>query len=471
MATANYDYQSIFSDTDAQMRLDTLSRWKLALIYFSALTAFAVCATGACFAPEMYEVHKGEIFQCKYLPEGNRTDCIKTEVGGRSYIPMWVGTLRDVGPMSQFLIISADVYSGSGLQNISAVSIEFDMKLGISLRAELNEDASLEILKSKQVTHRISCGEEYTYCGSMFLGYEPFVEFSTYEVMISLNNWPKIESLVSRVDIRVRSVSERFSTFQLYVKCAFFAVSMVSLVFYLIQLRRSTVQKWSVETQSLVLLSLASLLFNDPFFGLSLNHPHVSLTALSVFCVIQFIGVLGYFWARVLMEIRPIPGKHVLEKALPVYLGVLCAALISLYVYSAVLMKSDPSYQFQDFPIGVVGIAVVSLGMTAVYIAWLCYLTFRAMPSIAQQTKRQRFLYLLNLGMAGFTTSCIAAGLLQRTPSIGPAVLIVVAAFNIYTILMQALLVPVKEAGRAGGLEMVGMQGGSTEGVETPGRV
>ena len=438
MAGRDFAYEPVPSDTFVKLRLDLLSACRLGLCYLGTFALILTCIIIASFAPAMFRTHQGDIYQCSHLPPYKHEDCFG-ETAGLALTPTWIGTLRGVGPMSQFFVISADIYGGPEL---NSSSVDFDLSLTVSLQAQISAAESKEILAAKPLSFPVTCSADKRLCSSVFLGYEPYVEYRTYDVMISLTNWGRIERWVEEIEIKVRSVAPNFSLYQLRVKSVFLLAAVVSAVVYLCQLCKAKVQRWSSETRCLFLLSLSLIVFNDPFYFYSLYHPHYLITAASVLCVVQFLCVLAYFWALVLMEVNTQAWHSKCKGVLGLGLAVMGGSLAAVYVYSAVLMRNDPSYRLADFPTAIWVLSLVSVAMMGTYLIFLAVLTVTALPVLGQRTVRQRFLCVINFIMAVFAGVCVATGLFQRLPSLGSFVLIVISTFNLYVFLLQALLVP-----------------------------
>ena len=439
MAGRDFAYEPVASDHHVKLRLDLLSAGHLAMCYLTALGLVLVCLIVACFAPAMFQTHKGDIYQCEHLPMYRHEDCF-TEEQGQTFTPTWIGALRGVGPMSQFFVISADIHGGP--EHNSTASISFELRLTVSLQAEISESESKEIIAAKPLTFEVTCKAGKSLCSTVFLAYEPYVEYNKYNVMISLTNWSRIEKWISDVEIKVRSVDPEFSRYQLWVKTTFFIAALLSGLIYTYQLCRAKVQRFSSETRGLILLSVSLVVFNDPFFSYSLYHPHYWVTTASVLCVVQFICVMGFFWALVLMEVNPQSWHSCAKWLLAVGLVLMACGLATVYVYSAVLMQNDPSYRLSEFPPEIWAFTVISLCLMGAYLVFLGFQTAKALPLLSNRTVRQKFLCYVNFCIAMFAGVCVASGLFQRLPSLGSFVLIVVSTFNLYVILLQALLVP-----------------------------
>jgi len=441
MASFQFSYDPVPTDAQVKLRLDVLSKPKLFALYLLAFAAFCLCFGLAFLAPAMFEKHQGAVYECQYVPNYNPEECFPNS-DSAAFLPLWIGRMKDVTPFSQFFLITAEVYSGEGLVNSSTVSVSFELRLEMSLRAVVGEEKYVDLIKSKAISHTIRCYADSSKCDTLFLGYEPYLDYSTYDIMIMFDNWSRIDAWVSEVNITVRSVSPAFSRYQLAVKYCFLAASLLSSLCYLYQILRLKVSHYTAETRNLALLSFSIVLFNDPLFLGSLIKPALGFTVVSVVSVVQFVVILAYFWAGVMMGIAPIRREKWVKAGLGLGLVLLFALLTALYVYTAVQMKSDPSYRLSDFSPLFLGFAVTALFLCTLYLLLLLVLAWRACGLLSLQSKRQRFLFYLSLLMAVFTVACIGAGCFQRLPSVGPFVLIVTSAYNIYIGLLQALWVP-----------------------------
>jgi multisubunit Na+/H+ antiporter MnhB subunit len=437
----HFSYDPVPTDAMVKLRLDVISKPKLFALYLLAFSAFCLCFGLAFLSPDMFEEHQGAAYECQYVPNYTPDDCFPSS-DSSAFLPLWIGRMQGVTPFSQFFIITADVYSGNGLVNSSTLSVSFELRLEMSLRAVVREGIYVDLIKSKAMSHTIRCYADNSKCETLFLGYEPYLDYNTYDIMIMFDNWSRVDTWVSEVNITVRSVTPAFSRYQLAVKYSFLALSLLSSLCYLYQILRLKVSHYTSETRNLALLSLSIVLFNDPLFLASLIKPDLGFTVVSVVSVVQFVVVLAYFWARVMLGIAPARREKWVKWGLGIGLLLLFAILTALYVYTSVQMKNDPSYRLSEFSPVFLSLAIAALALCGCYLLLLLVLTWRACPLLSLQSKRQRFLFYLNLGMAAFTIACIAAGFFQRLPSVGPFVLIVIAAYNIYVCLLQVLCVP-----------------------------
>lgn len=441
MASFQFSYDPVPTDAQVKLRLDVLSKPKLFAVYLLAFTAFCLCFGLAFLAPHMFERHQGAVYECQSVPTYDPEECFPAS-DSAAFLPLWIGRMKDVTPFSQFFIITAEIYSGEGLVNSSTVSVSFELRLEMSLRAVISEEKYVDLIKSKTVSHTIHCYGQSAKCDTLFLGYEPYLDYSTYDIMIMFDNWSRVDTWISEVNITVQSVSPAFSRYQLAVKYSFLAASLLSSLCYLYQILRLKVSHFTPETRNLALLSLSIVLFNDPLFLGSLIQPALAFTVVSVVSVVQFVVLLAYFWAGVMLGIAPIHREKWVKAALALGLAFLFVLLTALYVYTAVQMKNDPSYRLSDFSPAFLCFAVTALVLCTAYFLLLLVLAWRACSLLALQSQRQRFLFYLNLFMAVFTVACLGAGCFQRLPSVGPLVLIVTSAYNIYIGLLQALWVP-----------------------------
>lgn len=315
MAGFQFSYDPVQTDAYVKLRLDVISKPKLFGLYLVALGTFALCFGLAFLAPEMLERHQGAVYECQYIPNYNPEDCLPS-TDSSAFLPLWIGRMMDVTPFSQFFIITADVYSGEGLINSSTLSVSFELRLEMSLRAVTAQDKYVELIRSKTITQTIKCAADNSKCETIFLGYEPYLDYSTYDVMILFENWSRVDNWISEVNVIVRSVTPSFSRYQLAVKYSFLGASLLSSICYLYQVLRLQVTHWTSETRILVLLSLSIVFFNDPLFLGSLITPTLAFTVISVLSVLQFVMLLAYFWAGVMLGIAPMRREKWVKRGL-----------------------------------------------------------------------------------------------------------------------------------------------------------
>ena len=462
MDQARYDL--VPSDSQIQLRLDHLPRKALFSVYFTAFCLVLGCVFGAFFAPQAFGRLKGTVYRCGEggVP-GKEGGAMGTDGGcvpySTEFVPKWVGTLDDVSPMNQFFVIYVDVYRDEVLAEASVMTEEAELQLEVSLAGVIDSQESILLLPPTPKPYSILCPPHSPFCGSLFLGYQSYLDYPAYTITLKVSNWSEAGKWLQKLEVTVRAVREQFSTFQITVKYTFFALAVVCSLCYLYQVLTVKVEQWSTETRGLVILSCSVVVFNDPTYFLSVNYPNFALTAVSVLSNVQFVAVLAYFWVEIQLEIQPLRGNCSFRLWLGVYLWVFSLISTFVYLYADMTLKNDPSFHFSDFPPSFLLLISLNLALFIGYFLFFGWLTVRNARIIQNQTKRLQFICKFNVFLAVLTIIGVITGVFQRLPSVGRFVLVVEGVYNVYVALMQVLLAPAGREKREKDVEMRGIIG------------
>lgn len=426
-----------------KLRLDSLPRYRLTIIYASILTAFVACFIGAFFSPEMLNEELGYLGSCY----DDDTTMIKNCQSDERMLkhPAWFAVLPHLDKYQQFFML--DVEALQAKRDKRETSASLTLNFLVSVRARDNGSDEYDYLtENRERSVEVECTGEHT-CGSKQLFYEPYLSYDNYELKVAILNWGDVNSWLANLKFTVKYVNPAFTRYALACKYLFFILSILSNIIYFLQLRNIPMNLWSFETRYLCLIGLSLILMNDPTYAGGILSPNEGWSIYSVLCVTQFIGLILSFWMFTVQRLKSsvfVLGYYIGMSAL---LLVLVGLLSSLYIYLNIRMKYDPSFSWKsDLPPAFTGVVGAVIAMLVLIICWMIALTLRAMPTVARLNKRQVFLLSINTGMLVITILAIAAGFFQPLPRLGAMFLITISIYNLYIYLLQILFVPTKEA-------------------------
>jgi len=426
-----------------KLRLDSLPRYRLTIIYAVILSAFVACFIGAFFSPEMLNEEVGFLGSCYQEDTELMKNCQLNDRMVKH--PAWFTVLPNLNKYKQFFMLEVEALQGS--QDKRETSASLALNFLVSVRAR--EDGSDEydyLTENKERSVEVECTGERS-CGSELLFYEPYLTYENYELKVAILNWGDVDSWLANIKFTVKFVNPAFTRYVLACKYLFFLLSLLSNIIYFLQLRSTPISLWGFETRFLCLLGLSCTLMNDPTYAGGILSPSEGWSVYSVLCVTQFIGLILSFWMLTVQRMKSSVFSLGYYIGIITTLIVLVGLLSALYIYLNIRMKYDPSFSWKsDLPQTFIGVVGAVIALVILVVCWMIGLTLRAMPTVARLSKRQVFLLAVNTGMLVITILGIAAGFFQPLPRLGAMLLITVAIYNLYIYLLQVLFVPTKEA-------------------------
>ena len=426
-----------------KLRLETLPRYRLTLIYAAVFTAFIACFIGAFFSPST--IHDEHSFLGSCFSDDTDT-ALGCDLDVRTLRhPVWFSVLPHVDKYQQFFMLEVEAMKTANDRRESSASLTLNFL--VSVRARNDDSDEYEYLvENRERSIEVECKKGHS-CGQEDLFYEPYLTYDNYELKVAVLNWEDVSSWISNLKFTIKSVNTDFTRYVLACKYLFFCLSLISSVAFFLQLYSVPLSLWSFETRYISLVGISCILMNDPTYAGSILSPSEGWSVYTVLCVTQFIGLILSFWLFTAQRLKTSIFSVGYYLLVTIMLFVLVGLLSALYIYLNIRMKNDPSYSWKsDLPRPFVGVVGTIIAILILIICWTIGLTLRAMPAVAQLSKRQVFLLAVNTGMLVITILGIAAGFFQPLPRMGPMLLIMISIYNLYIYLLQILFVPTKEA-------------------------
>ncbi len=91
-------------------------------------------------------------------------------------------------------------------------------------------------------------------------------------------------------------VNPQFTKFTFAIRYVFFVLSMIGCFMYFFRFRKIPETEKVCEQKMVAALSVLLILFNDPFYPITILAPNPVSSYFSVFFVINFIIFLVFFW-------------------------------------------------------------------------------------------------------------------------------------------------------------------------------
>lgn len=96
-------------------------------------------------------------------------------------------------------------------------------------------------------------------------------------------------------------ISAGYTSFGITLRLVFFFVVLGSTIyFYFWRLRKIRRNEQVLEQRMVLALSIVTVIFNDPFYGLTVTHPNYASNVFSVMFVVTLATYLVVFWVTIL---------------------------------------------------------------------------------------------------------------------------------------------------------------------------
>jgi hypothetical protein len=91
-----------------------------------------------------------------------------------------------------------------------------------------------------------------------------------------------------------------YTQFGIALRYIFFFLTLASSILYFLRLRKIKQAEYVLEQKMVIGLSVATVLFNDPFYIITVTHPNDTSNVFSVMFVFTLAAYLVVFWMTIL---------------------------------------------------------------------------------------------------------------------------------------------------------------------------
>ena len=96
--------------------------------------------------------------------------------------------------------------------------------------------------------------------------------------------------------IKTITANPQFSAFSIIMRLVFFAIAVVSEIAYLVSFVKIPNGESIIEQKMILVLGILQIMFNDPFYGITILAPNAFSSFLSVFFVVNFAIFIIFLW-------------------------------------------------------------------------------------------------------------------------------------------------------------------------------
>lgn len=191
----------------------------------------------------------------------------------------------------------------------------------------------------------IHCAEGQHQCDYRVFLFFPGIHYPSYLISIKVLNQKLYSSMIDSITFDVMTHSNGYVIALLMTRYAFVIVSFVALfafVSFYIKMPKETI---TFEHKAILGLSVLLVLFNDPFYGLTLLLPGWFTVSVSLFWIILFLSGVILFWMIMFQRMHKEPLKiHTnLIKPLPLIITLFVFLMLLITEYeTTIIRRFDP---------------------------------------------------------------------------------------------------------------------------------
>lgn len=318
---------------------------------------------------------------------------------------------------------------------ISPRTISTKVSVNITLTG-YDGDHKTNILK-KQENISFECVDGI--CESYLIFYLPYISHDKYRVEMFVNNLIPVE----QIDFTLTYINKEFSKFALAVKSVFLVLSIGSMTFFLCRVRKVPFRFWGFQTRILGLMGVSLIIFNEPLLGATVTFLDPHWSGISVFCNVQFIACLILYWLFSLQDFVQFKYKLVVSIIEIVSICILFSLIFALYYYVTVNYRYNPTFNWStEGSVTNRQILGAIIFFLVAFALWTLVLTVWSCVHCKNESKRGVFFRVTNGILMVITFLATGTGVFQPVPRAATMVLISVALFNIYFMLLMTLFTP-----------------------------
>ena len=405
-----------------KVRLEYWRRNQLVAVMSIAIVSFVLCLIIAgVFAPEILKNKTALLIRC---PPGLAQNCISS-----SDEQVFTYTLVNFNKLNQLLYFE--------MLPQSDITINTTLNTNFTLTGSNDGTVSVILNTTKNITFECAGGS----CDSHRIFYLPYIYYDTYTLNYEVNNLIPVD----QITFTLTYINKEFTIFTLILKSVFLFLSIISQSIFFCRLRKIPFRFWSFHTRIILLMGISLIVFNEPLLGATIAFLDPGWSGLSVFCNVQFMACLILYWLYTLqhfLKINPIckVALAVIEFA---FMMMLLGLTIAFYLYVTLNYRYNPMFDWRtSSQLTDREILVAIICLLVVFALWILVLTVWGCFTCRGEPIRERVFRVLNTAMMIITFFAAGSGAFQPVPRTAIMLLVAVAVFNIYFMLMMCLYTP-----------------------------
>jgi hypothetical protein len=197
----------------------------------------------------------------------------------------------------------------------------------------------------------VFCQEGSSYCDSKVFMFFPGLAFQDYLLRITILNEDLYQLILDNIHFSIFTHTNRYITFLLLLRYSSLIMSVIGLFYYLSFYSKTPKGLLTFEHDFILILSIALVLFNDPFNGITLVFPNVFFTFISTLFVSGFVSLLVFFWFVMFERIYKEPlslNTDIIGPANLIPCCILFLILLASGLTATILTRFDPGMHIYE---------------------------------------------------------------------------------------------------------------------------
>ncbi|OMJ75028.1 hypothetical protein SteCoe_25909 [Stentor coeruleus] len=407
-------------DKAIKLRIESSKKPVICSIIALGFLAFIICIiVAATVTPEVVDSESLTIENCN---KGGTLLCFDSKDLIHTYHMNLI-----LEKYNQFLYLEIDFNSNNTI----------DSELGFNFTLLAEDGKSNHLIKKKNRTIDIDC--EKGYCKSRSLLYIPYIYYTDYSLTLAINGSLETDSMI----FRLKFITKEFTKYFLGVKYFFFSISVISNLLFILSIRRIPFRFWSFQTRLVGVMGISLMIFNEPLLAATLNLLSPGWSGLSVFCNIQFVVFLLLFWLASLQHFQDFKCKIIALILEAIFLVIIFSLLFVVYLYATINYRYNPTFDWKkQYGKPERAIYGAFIFFIVAFALWIAFLTIWSLLNFNSYMLRDKIFRISNIIMMIVTFIGIGVGSFQPLPRTTTLLLLSVAVFNIYFIIVQWLYTP-----------------------------
>jgi len=208
----------------------------------------------------------------------------------------------------------------------------------------------------------------------------PFVAYHYYKASVRFINTQNL-FWMENVEFQWWVMNHSFTLYELWFRFIFLCLAFANVSFFVFRLRKIPFKDWSLTQKWLATLSFTLMLYDNPFFPLTILVNSWLPNFLDTCFLATHLCVLLFFWLCVFDGIRkPKIQRTFIVFYLPkiVLLSIFWLAAVVAWTWESVQKLDNPNYSLADQVSGFIFFKVAVLILLIIYLLWIFYAILRA---------------------------------------------------------------------------------------------
>eukprot|EP01017_Pseudomicrothorax_dubius_P034233 TRINITY_DN4669_c0_g1_i4.p1 TRINITY_DN4669_c0_g1~~TRINITY_DN4669_c0_g1_i4.p1 ORF type:complete len:464 (+),score=84.96 TRINITY_DN4669_c0_g1_i4:141-1532(+) len=333
-----------------KLNIDMMSERRTKIIWFLFLAVVIFFYILTLAVPPAISTAVASYRDCPVDGPVNNDECLAFNVNSH---PTFIGVLSGVNEYNNFFLLEMQPVrneSGGGYKTTDiGVSLSFNFTLNyVTSKSHVVQEV---LLPEKNHLINFKCTRGQRLCESKMILYLPRIQRDAYQVIIKITNTDEVSWMVQDIQFRFIYMYQKYAQYLLILKYMFFFVSVIALLLYYKFLKKINPSDRIFEQKMLLVLSIALVLFNDPFFAVTLLYPSFLSALFSTVFVTSFYCLLLLFWLcqfeRICTE-NDKKGTKTMKPWKVVLILVVWFTLVISYTILSYTYQQDPATNYES---------------------------------------------------------------------------------------------------------------------------